>query len=308
MPALLTFGEILFDELPDGPRAGGGPFNAAAHLVALGHRAAIVSAVGDDARGRALRAVAGELGVGDGLLQTSYLETGRVTVAFDAAGEPDYDIVAPVAWDLIRWPGDGPRGAGGREVAIDPATAALPAAAAEAPAVLYWLLGIRSAVSRATLERVLATAGPSALRVVDVGLRQNFYDAASLAWVLRAATVAKLNEAELATVCRLLDVPPSASALARAFDLETVVVTRGADGARSFRSGQVQDAPAPRIARVVDTIGCGDAALAGYVAARLAGHPEAQCLAELNARGSDTATRAGGLPPHRDEAYRRLRE
>ena len=289
-PVVLTVGECLYDELPTGALPGGGPFNAAAHAAALGTPVALLTAVGDDARGRELRALAARLGVDTRLFQRNYLPTGRVTVTFDTVGEPAYDIVAPVAWDLIRYPSpDDPD--------PDPALAALPTILSEVRAVAYWLLGVRSQVTRGTVAQVLAKAPPTALRVVDVGLRQNFYDAAVVDWALREAHVAKLNEGELRTVSELLGIEPGAEALARAYGLDTLIVTRGAEGAYSLRDGRRTAVVAAPVTRLVDTIGCGDSFLAGYLHARLGGAGEETCLRAGAERGAYTAGRRGGLPP-----------
>jgi sugar/nucleoside kinase (ribokinase family) len=58
----------------------------------------------------------------------------------------------------------------------------------------------------------------------------------------------------------------------------TLVITRGAEGAVAVeRAGCVAVAAAP-VARVVDTTGAGDQFAAGFLAARLRGHPLAGCL------------------------------
>lgn len=294
-PTVLAIGEILYDELPSGALPGGGPFNTAAHLVALGTPAALLTGVGDDPRGRQIAALAARLGVDTRLFQTNYLPTGRVTVTFDAGGEPDYDIVAPVAWDLLRYPdGEAPD--------LAPALVALPEIASAVEAVCFWLLGVRSQVSRATVAKVLAQAPPSALRVLDVGLRQNFYDADGLAWAFGQADVVKLNEHEFAEAKTLLGLTGGLEVLAQAYRLDTLIVTRGEAGASSWRTGQLVDVPSAPVSQVVDAIGCGDSFLAGYVDARLAGRDEAACLWAGAVRGAYTAGRRGGLPPVPDGA------
>lgn len=53
---IVGVGELLWDVFPDGRAvAGGAPFNFAFHCTRLGHPGVIVSRVGDDDRGRALR-------------------------------------------------------------------------------------------------------------------------------------------------------------------------------------------------------------------------------------------------------------
>ena len=49
---ILSCGEVLWDLFPDGPRFGGAPANFACHAALLGGSVTMLSAVGDDARGR----------------------------------------------------------------------------------------------------------------------------------------------------------------------------------------------------------------------------------------------------------------
>ncbi len=285
---VLCFGEMLIDELPGGDRPGGGPFNTAAHLATLGTPAAIVSALGEDLRADLLRSVAADQGVDTRVLQTSYLETGRVVVTLDRDGEPDYDIIAPVAWDLIRYPQPGERYA-------DSAVNLLPAFAKNAPAVLCWMLGVRSEISHGSLGQVLAKAAPHCLKVADLGFRQNFHSPELLDWLLQRVTVAKLNSSELARVCLALELEHRPEVLAKAYHLDTLIVTAGARGATLYRDGETVCAASPAV-EVVDTVGCGDAFLAGYVHARLRGSSDQQALDAACARGSYAATLSGGLP------------
>ena len=198
-----------------------------------------------------------------------------------------------MAWDLIRHPDSG-------DPDPDPALAALPRLVGGLDAVAFWLLGARSQVTRATVAEVLAKAPPSALRVVDVGLRQNFYDAATVDWALRQVHVAKLNADELAAATALLGLGPTPESLAGAYDLDTLIVTRGAAGATSLRAGRSTEVPAARVPHFVDAVGCGDAFLAGYLHARLSGHGEEDCLRAGARRGAYAAGLRGGLPPDPD--------
>ena len=52
-PIVLSLGEVLWDLFPDGERFGGAPANFACHAAMAGEHVILVSAVGDDARGRA---------------------------------------------------------------------------------------------------------------------------------------------------------------------------------------------------------------------------------------------------------------
>src|SRR5262245_18548605 len=151
-------GEILWDLLPDGPRAGGAPFNFAFHCHQLGHPAVMVSRVGADERGRALRAAVRSLGLDDAAIQEDPAHaTGTVDVRVAADGQPTFVIAPDAAYDFLAW------------------DAALEALAARAEAVCFGTLAQRQPTARATIRRLVAAAG-NALVVYDVNLRQQFYD------------------------------------------------------------------------------------------------------------------------------------
>ncbi len=270
---VLTFGEMLFDNLPSGRRPGGGPFNTAAHLAALGTPSGIITAVGTDSSGEALMRIAADHNVQTNYIQTSFLPTGSVTVHLNTKGEATYDIVEPVAWDDIHPPSSLPK--------VD--------------ALAFWMLGVRHTTSQAALKEVLAKADPSTPRFVDLGIRKEYFNASRIDWLLQEATVAKLNEEELKIICDTLSIETSPSVLAKAYNLETVVITLGAEGAYSWRDGKKTTAQSPKV-EVVDTVGCGDAFLAGYMHHRLNGDDELSCLEGACLRGAYAATLKGGLP------------
>ena len=270
---VLTFGEMLFDDLPSGRRPGGGPFNTAAHLAAMGSQSAIITAVGTDASGDALLQIAADHNVGTDFIQRSFLETGSVKVQLNAKGEADYEILEPVAWDDIH----------------------APSSLTVADAVAFWMLGVRHPTSKEALKQVLTKVDAKTPRFVDLGIRKAYFDAGLIDWLLKQATVAKLNEEELQIICDTLKVEASPEVLAKAYNLDTVVVTLGSDGAYSWRNGKKTIGSSPEV-NVVDTVGCGDAFLAGYIHHRLFGDDEQTCIDSACRRGSYAATLQGGLP------------
>ena len=72
-PAILSFGEVLWDLFPDGECFGGAPANFASHAAILGGSVRIVSAVGDDGHGRGAVEVLRSHGVDTQLVQTDSL-------------------------------------------------------------------------------------------------------------------------------------------------------------------------------------------------------------------------------------------
>ena len=104
---IVALGEILWDLLPTGRRAGGAPFNFAFHCQQLGHPAVIVSRVGDDDLGRDLRDAVRGLGLSDAFVQSDPAHpTGTVGVAVDEAGQPQFTIHTDVAYDHLAWTAD----------------------------------------------------------------------------------------------------------------------------------------------------------------------------------------------------------
>jgi 2-dehydro-3-deoxygluconokinase len=75
------------------------------------------------------------------------------------------------------------------------------------------------------------------------------------------------------------DATEIAEGLADEYDIETVVVTRGNDGALAYRDGDVVDQPAVG-AETHDAIGTGDAFVGGFLAVHLQ-----ECAAEHRVSG-----------------------
>ncbi len=79
------------------------------------------------------------------------------------------------------------------------------------------------------------------------------------------------------------------------------MLTRGASGMTLLKDGAAIEQPALRVA-VVDTVGCGDAAMGGWMAGVLGDAPDLAAQARLaSAAAAVAATRAGAYPPLRQE-------
>ncbi len=292
-PRVAVFGEALVDELPSGVRPGGAPLNVAAHAAAFGLSPLLLTRLGSDAAGEALRAAMASRGIPvEGVQVDPALPTGRAVVTL-RGGVPRFEIPAGAAFD-----------------AIDGAAAARAVREARPAVVAFGTLALRETVSREALREVL-DASP-AVRLVDLNLRAPWYDGAVVTRALSAAHVVKASDEELDELRRLLCLTlrePEALAadVVRRFRLKALYVTRGARGAAvSWRSGDVvhraeADASGSQD-EVVDTVGAGDA----FTAVVLLGLVRRWTAEESLRRGVELAgavTRIAGATPEEPSFY-----
>jgi len=237
---LHIFGEVLFDHFPDGSRVlGGAPFNVAWHLQAFGQSPRFISRVGNDPAGREITALMDAWGMSREALQIdSEHPTGSVRVLIQD-DEPHYEIVADSAFDFIEG-----------ELLEKKNTQGT---------LYHGSLAVRNTVARAALQVIKARHQGKIF--VDVNLRPPWWEPSVLLPLLDDADWVKLNEDELAVLCPESDGLEAAMlAFCAQFDLETLVVTRGENGAIAYHKQQlfVSVKPPENIA-VVDTVGAGDA-------------------------------------------------
>jgi fructokinase len=285
---LLSCGEVLWDLFPDGPRFGGAPANFACHAALQGARVSLLSAVGDDARGRDAVAILARFGVDSTWVQRRPdAPTGAVTVAVDAAGKPSFTIEAGAAWDQVAW------------------SPALAAHVATVDAVYFGTLGQRSAVSRATIRQVLQAAQTRGLpRVLDVNLRRPFCDATLIRESVAHASILKLSDDELAEVagaCGIVSGRAPADTLrdfCHRFALDLVALTRGAEGALLVSPTETVDQPGiPTVVR--DTVGAGDSFTAALTVGLLQGEPLKIIARRACEIAAAVCAHAGAVPERR---------
>ena len=237
---------------------GGAESNVASHLAVLGLRSAWVSAVGDDAFGRAVVSTVASFGVDtSGVTVDPARPTGLYVKESDASGSP------------VRYYRRGSAAAGmGPEV-----LATLPRAK------VVHTSGITPALSDSCLAlmRELAAAPRDATLSFDLNWRPRLWDdrdPAVLRDLAAAADVVFVGADEAALVWGV-DSP----AELRAFLPEppTLVVKQGADGATLFEGTTRLYEPALKV-DVVEPVGAGDAFAAGFLYATLSGWPPRQRL------------------------------
>lgn len=283
-PCVAAIGEVLWDVYPDAARFGGAPANFGCHAAALGADAPLVSAVGDDDLGeRALQTLT-QHHVDIGCIARDHSHpTGHVDVILDGNARPTYRIAEDSAWDHIDW------------------SEPLLTLARQVDAVCFGTLAQRSRVSRETVRRFVGATSPGTLRMFDVNLRQNYYDAEVLDTSLQLASGVKLNEEELPIVAKSCGVTGSSRTrmlrgLLRRYELRIAALTRGPDGAVLMTpDGESDCAALP--ATVVDTVGAGDAFTATMVIDFLRGELLATINRHANAVASFVCSQAGAVVP-----------
>lgn len=292
---VVGIGEALFDVFPDGERLGGAPLNVAVAADQLAQvrdgRGVLVSRVGQDELGERALAELQQRG-----LSIDYIETdpdrvtGRVYVDFDIEGHPTYEIVRDVAWDVIQFDPD------------------LEDLAPRCEAVCFGTLAQRDGQSRNTIHRFLDMTTHRATLLFDVNLRPPFYDHGIIQRSCERATIVKLNEQELPTVADLMGVSAPGEgeakveaqikALIQKFELEAVVLTRGAEGTRLYTaSGMYEGASAHyEPAEGADPVGAGDACSAAIMVGRVLRMPPQTIVDLANHCGAYVASQPGATP------------
>lgn len=275
---ILCAGEVLWDCLPRGLFLGGAPMNVAYHLHRLGRPAAPVSAVGEDFLGREIHRRLDLLGLPQGFVPAVGKPTGVVLVELDA-GQPSYDIVDDVAWDAI------------------PASEALLAAAAEAPALVYGSLASRHPDNRVLIGDLIGRC--TGLTAFDVNLRPPFDDLDLVRDFATRSKLIKLNHEELAKLAEGDDHEARARALREASGCELVCVTAGAEGAGLLAESWHWE-PGRKV-EVKDAVGAGDSFMAALIDGLLAGAEPAAVIRRAARMGEFVAGSDGATPDH-DEA------
>ena len=288
--SVILFGEVLFDEFPDGERRlGGAPFNVAWHLRGFGVDPLLLGAVGEDAAGDTIleRMSAGGMRT-DGMARVQGRPSGRVVVRI-VEGEPRYEIPTGQAWDRIP------------EEVLELDTPG------EGGILYHGTLALRGEHNRNLLAKLLERGRTHAY--LDVNLRAPWWTHQVVEGSVARATWVRMNEGELALLAPGTGadgdpVEEQAAGLARRHGLERLVVTRGASGALEVVEGErLVESPGARREGTVDTVGAGDAFSAVHILGLLRGWPPEVALRRANLFAADVCRIQGAIPSD-DTLYR----
>lgn len=274
--------------LPNGKVAGGAPFNITNRASHLGLNAGVITSIGKDDLGDELLALVQSKKNNIDLIQRHpTLPTSTVQISIGNHGEPTYNIVHPVAWDDILLSEE------------------IHTAVANARAFIYSSLGIRDARSRNVLFELLEKAQT---KICDINLREGHFSKETILRMLDHADILRMNEDELKMASDWLGFSGISQkeqlvALQERYNYEVVIATLGSKGALCYHKGVFYDQPVYKV-NVQDTVGAGDAFLAGFVTQYLADNSIVECLKFGCATGALTASKAGGTPDiHTEDVY-----
>jgi fructokinase len=276
---VICFGEMLWDMLPTGKMAGGAPMNVAIHLKNFGHNASIISRVGTDDLGKELLEFIDKNELDSQFIQQGQNHlTGVVKVNMDDKNNVSYKIVKPVAWDYILL----------EEEVLN--------AVRNADCFVFGSLSARSEQTFDTLKKLLEVA---TTKVLDINLRPPYYDKETIEFLLTKTDILKLNHLELDEICAWFfeanGMTEKLSQLSKMFNLRTICITLGEDGAMLFNEGNIYRSSGFEV-EVADTIGSGDSFLACFIANFLNQENIEKTLQKACAVGALVAQNHGATP------------
>ena len=283
---VILFGEALADIFPDGPVMGGAPLNVSCHLQAFGLHPMLITRTGTDELHRKLIRLMRNAGMTiSGIQSDPHYPTGQVLIK---PGENGYghqfEILENQAYDFI-----------------DPVTAATAASSIEPDLVYFGTLAQRSRLSGSALETIFRYT-PQTPRLLDINLRKPWYTRDTVRYSLTRADHVKVNEDELIELPGLLnlhtrDPRDTASRLIEEFQLHTLLVTCGAEGAWLLdQSGNEAETPGITDITIIDTVGAGDGFSAVFILGMLLGWPETLTLERANRFAAALCGIRGAIP------------
>lgn len=251
----IIFGEVLFDVF-DNEQAvlGGAPFNVAWHLHGFGNSPLFISRIGRDDYGAQIQSAMQAWGMNmHGVQIDAQHPTGQVQVSFQG-GQPDFDILADVAYDHID------------------EQAALDAMAANQAALFYH--GSLVARTDYSNELVKSLRGHAGTIFADINLRSPWWSQSQVEALIHDVDILKVNDDELAilmgTEPGLDQLENAARLMLKNYRLKKIVVTRGERGAFSISDNGLTHAAPVAVTNLVDTVGAGDSfsaiCIMGYIA------------------------------------------
>ncbi|SFD98098.1 carbohydrate kinase family protein [Flavobacterium phragmitis] len=276
----VAYGEVLWDVFANEKKIGGAPLNVALRMKTLGCEVAMISCVGNDEDGRAIKEQVKQLGLEtDTIVVSEDFPTGLVNVTLNERGSATYEISYPSAWDKIEL----------NELAK--------ATVKAADVLIYGSLVCRDDVSRKALEELLQN---DVYKVFDVNLRKPHYTYEILNQLMLSADFVKFNDEELLEITATMNSPftsleDNMRFIAEKNKVRAMCVTKGKHGALLMWEGELyQNGGYP--VKVSDTVGAGDSFLAALITSLLTDKTPQEAIDFACAVGALVAESPGANP------------
>mgnify|MGYP004658817691 FL=1 len=281
-PVVVGIGELLWDMLPEGKRAGGAPINFVYNATQLGADGYAVSAVGKDALGDEIIHELEKSHI-HYVLQRNDYPTSVVEVALNN-GIPTYTIVEGVAWDYLE--------ATPQEIEV----------VKKANAVCFGTLALRSAKTKKAVLTLLKNVPDTAYKLFDVNLRSDYFSKELIDELLQEANVFKINDEEMIKVQKLFDLNLSIEDVCRWFiqkyNLRYLIFTAGEKYSIVYAAdGETSYLETPKV-EVADTVGAGDSFSAGFIMGLLNGKTMREAHKQAVATAAFVCTKSGAWPEY----------
>lgn len=289
MMRALSFGEILWDVNGGSKTLGGAPLNVAGHIIRLGGRAVIISALGRDEYGKQAMNRLAMLGADASFVHISDYATGVAEIKLEA-GIPSYTFNDPAAWD---------------DISLSPQE--LERLKQEHfDAVIYGTLASRHERTRLALFSLLECIDADEF-FFDVNLRLSFWTPELIRQGLERATVLKMSDEEVSAVALAAGVQEDGLP-DQLFDcfpaLGKIILTKGKSGSFCYeRGGRCAAAGCAKV-KVVSTVGAGDSLSAAFLYFSSL-HQDTQTALEKASLVADYVVTKEAAIPEYDEDLRR---
>lgn len=285
---IIGLGELIWEAHPNGDTLSGNAVNVVYYANALGAQGILVSAVGTNAEGKDLTAQLQALNLSTRYITELPVRPPGIQPALPEGVDPaSLSVDEGGAWDHIPF----------TQESVD--------LVQRSNAICFGTVASRNIDSRATIHKLLESAMPGCLRILDVNLRKQFYSRELLEHLLEYSDVLKLNENELPVITDLLQIPGSMKermeALLNLFALDAVALTRGARGSVILAPGLLEVHHGVRINEEVDNTGAGDAFTAMLALGLLDGWPLSEISYRANQLAAYVCTHLGARVTHLED-------
>ncbi|MDH6253574.1 fructokinase [Chryseobacterium sp. H1D6B] len=288
---VVCFGEVLWDIFPAGTKAGGAPFNVAYNVHKMGLDVKMLSRVGDDELGEKLTDQIKSWGITTEYIQVDQQNpTSTVIAKIDEHNEASYEIINNVAWDYIDFLPEHKNLIAGAE------------------AFVFGSLSARNEKTKKTLLELLELAE---LKIFDVNFRPPFIDVDLIKELLHKADIVKMNKSEMRQIMQFfseeyISEDESAAFIQSHFSIKEIILTKGSKGARYFIGNQNYGFSAVSI-EIADTVGSGDAFLAGFISKRIQMKSPEETMKEAVSLGAFITSKFGACPDYDREEFQNFK-